>query len=149
MSRSGVRTDGDQAAGLDVESHGRTVLRNSLMTFGTRMGIVLVNIPTSILIARLLGADGQGTYASAVAFPTMFAFIGLLGIDSAHTYLLSRRRYPLSQINSQSLILALAFSAVIVPLYLLFLEHYDGASDPALRGILTTGVLLVPLLLAK
>ncbi len=135
--------------GRDVESHGRTVLRHSLMTFSTRMGIVLVNIPTSILIARLLGTDGQGTYASAVVFPMMFAFIGLLGIDSAHTYLLSRRRYPLSQINSQSLILALVFSAIIAPLYLIFLKHYGGASDPALRTILTMGVFLIPILLAK
>ncbi len=149
MSRPGEGTDRDQAAGRGAESHGRTVLRHSLMTFGTRMGIVLVNIPTSILIARLLGTGGQGSYASAVAFPTMFAFIGLMGIDSAHTYLLSRRRYPLSQINGQSLLLALAFSAIIAPLYLIFLKHYDGASDPTLRTILTMGVFLIPILLAK
>ena len=149
MSRTSVRADRGRGDGGDRESHGRTVVRHSLMTFGTRMGIVLVNIPTSILIARLLGTDGQGTYASAVAFPTMFAFIGLLGVDSAHTYLLSKRRYPLSQINSQSLILTLVFSAIIVPLYLLFLEHYGAASDPALHSILTTGVFLVPILLAK
>ncbi len=149
VNRPSARANRGQADGRDVESHGRTVLRHSLMTFGTRMGIVLVNIPTSILIARLLGTEGQGTYASAVAFPTMFAFIGLMGIDSAHTYLLSRRRYPLSQINAQSLILTLAFTAVIVPLYLLFLKYYDGASDPALRSILTMGVFLVPILLAK
>jgi O-antigen/teichoic acid export membrane protein len=137
------------ADGRNVESHGRMVFRHSLMTFGTRMSIVLVNIPTSILIARLLGTDGQGTYASAVIFPTMFAFIGLLGIDSAHTYLLSRRRYPLSQINSQSLILTLVFSAIIAPIYLVFLKYYDGASDPSLHAILAMGVFLIPILLAK
>ncbi len=137
------------AGGQDGEGHGRTVLRHSLMTFSTRMGIVLVNIPTSILIARTLGAEGQGIYASAIIFPTMFAFIGLLGIDSAHTYLLSRKRYPLSAVNSQSLLLTLLFSALLVPAYLLFLMHYDAAADPVLRPNLTFGVVLIPVLLAK
>jgi len=137
------------AGGLDGEGDGRTVLRHSLMTFGTRMGIVLVNIPTSILIARMLGPDGQGIYSSAIMFPTMFAFIGLLGIDSAHTYLLSRKRYPLSAINGQSLLLTLLFSAVLVPAYLLFLMYYHGAADPSLRPNLTFGVALIPVLLAK
>lgn len=137
------------AGGQDGEGHGRTVLRHSLMTFGTRMGIVLVNIPTSILIARILGADGQGTYASAIIFPTMFAFIGLLGVDSAHTYLLSRKRYPLPAVNGQSLLLTMLFSAVLIPAYLVFLRFYDGAADPALRPILTFAVVLIPVLLAK
>ena len=137
------------AGGQDGEGHGRTVLRHSLMTFGTRMLIVLVNIPTSILIARILGAEGQGTYASAIIFPTMFAFIGLLGVDSAHTYLLSRKRYPLAAINGQSLLLTTLFSAVLVTAYLVFLRFYDGAADPTLRPILTLAVVLIPVLLAK
>ncbi len=137
------------AGGQDGEGHGRTVLRHSLMTFGTRMAIVLVNIPTSILVARLLGVDGQGIYASAIIFPSMFAFIGLLGVDSAHTYLLSRKRYPLSAINGQSLILTLLFSVVLVTAYLIFLHFYDGAAEPILRPSLTFGALLIPVLLAK
>jgi O-antigen/teichoic acid export membrane protein len=99
------------------ESPAKAVLRHSVMTFGTRMAIVLVNIPTSIMIARLLGTDGQGAYASAVVFPAMFAFIGLMGLDSAHTFLISRKRYELAQVNGQSLLLMLVLSAVITPLY--------------------------------
>jgi len=119
------------------------------MTFGTRMAIIFVNIPISIMIARLLGTDGQGTYASAIAFPSMFAFIGLMGLDSAHTFLISRKRYQLSQVNTQSLLLMLVLGAVITPLYLLFIHYYQGASEPGLRSILRTAAVLIPILLAK
>lgn len=131
------------------ESPARAVFRHSVMTFGTRVAIILVNIPTSIMIARVLGAGGQGTYASAVVFPTMFAFIGLLGLDSAHTFLVSRRRYTLPEVNGQSLILTLVLSAVITPAYLLFIRHYGGAEDPELRSILSLAAVLIPILLAK
>ncbi|MFH1690606.1 MAG: polysaccharide biosynthesis C-terminal domain-containing protein [Candidatus Eisenbacteria bacterium] len=119
------------------------------MTFTSRIGIVLINIPTSILIARLLGVDGQGTYISAVTFPALFAFIGLLGIDSSHTYLLSQKRYSIGQINGQGLLMTLAVSAVAVPCYLVFLRFYGGASDPVLASVLRLATVLIPILLLK
>jgi O-antigen/teichoic acid export membrane protein len=131
------------------ESPARAVLRHSVMTLGTRMAIVLVNIPTSIMIARLLGTDGQGTYASAVVFPAMFAFIGLMSLDAAHTYLISRGRYRLSQINGQSLILTIVLSAIITPAYLIFIHYYRGASGAELRTTLSLAAVLIPILLAK
>jgi len=139
----------EDLAGMPAESPARSVFRNSLMTFGTRVGTVLVNIPTSILVARLLGAEGQGSYASAVIFPTTFAFIGLLGGDAAHTYFLSRKRFPLAQINGQSALLTLLFSAVLVPGYLVFVRLYDGVGTVAFRTVLTIGAALIPILIAK
>ncbi|MBD3348584.1 MAG: oligosaccharide flippase family protein [Candidatus Eisenbacteria bacterium] len=132
-----------------IESHAKTVFRHSLMTLGTRVGIVLVNIPTSILVARLLGTEGQGIYASAIVFPTVFASIGILGVDAAHTYLLSGRRATLGQINGQTLRLLAAFSAIITPAYLVFLRFYEGASEPALVAVLTLAAAAIPVLLAK
>jgi len=132
-----------------TESPARSVLRHSAMTFGTRIGIVLVNIPTSILVARILGTEGQGSYASAIVFPTLFAFIGLLGIDAAHTYLLSGKRAPLAQINAQSLRLVVVLSLTITPLYFVFVRLYQGAQAPELASVLSLAAGVVPLLLAK
>ena len=130
-------------------SPARTVFRHSLATLGTRIGIVVVNIPASILVARLLGTEGQGSYASAVIFPTLFAFIGLLGIDAAHTYLLSGKRAPLGQINAQSLRLVVVLSLVITPIYLVFIRFYRGAEALELASILSLAGAIVPILLAK
>ena len=136
----------DEVAGA---SPARAVFRHSVMTFGTRMAIVLVNIPTSILIARLLGAEGQGIYASAIAFPTMFAFIGLMGVDSAHTFLLSRRTHTVGQIGGQSLLVMALMSAIITPAYLVFIHFYHGASTPELRSVFSLAAVMIPVLLAK
>jgi O-antigen/teichoic acid export membrane protein len=140
----------DETTGARIgESTARSVFRNSAMTFGTRLAITLINVPTSIMIARILGADGQGTYASAVVFPTMFAFFGLLGLDAAHTFLISRGRCSLSQVSGQSLILTVVLSAVITPLYLVFMRFYEGAGDPELRAILNLAAVLIPNILVK
>lgn len=132
-----------------AESPARSVLRHSAMTFGTRIGIVLINVPTSILVARILGAEGQGAYTSSIVFPMLFAFIGLLGIDASHTYLLSGKRAPLAQINAQSLRLVVALSLIVTPLYLVFIRVYQGAESPELASILSLAAGVVPILLAK
>jgi len=119
------------------------------MTLGSRVAIVIVNIPTSILIARLLGPEGQGTYFSAVVFPTLFAFVGLLGIDASHTFLLAKKRYSIAQINGQSVLLSVVLSAIATPVYLAFIRLYGGASDPELRSILSLAAVVIPVLMAK
>ena len=135
--------------GQTTDSPARAVFRHSVMTLGTRLGTVLVNIPTSILVARLLGTEGQGAYASAIIFPTVFAFIGLLGVDASHTFLLSRRSATLGQINSQSLRLAAVLSVVVTAAYLVFVRLYGGAEKVGLSGVLTMAAAIVPILLAK
>jgi O-antigen/teichoic acid export membrane protein len=133
----------------EPESHARNVFTASMLTIGSRAAIVLINIPTSILIARLLGPEGQGTYFSAVVFPTLFAFVGLLGIDASHTFLLSKRRYSVAEVNGQSALLTVVLSAVTVPVYLGFIRIYGGAGDPGLRSLLYLAALLIPVLMAK
>jgi O-antigen/teichoic acid export membrane protein len=139
----------DEVESPAVESHARGVFRHSVMTMGSRAAIVLVNIPTSILIARLLGPEGQGTYISAIVFPTLFAFVGLLGIDASHTFLLSKKRYSVAEINGQSVILTVVLSAVTTPVYLAFIRLYGGVADPELRSILSLAAFLIPVLMAK
>lgn len=131
------------------ESPARAVFRHSVMTLGTRMGIVLINIPTSILVARLLGTEGQGAYISAVVFPTMFAFIGLLGIDTAHTFLLSRKSATLGQINAQSLRAGVVMSVAFVAAYAVFVGWFGREQGAGLASVLWVGTAIIPVLLAK
>jgi len=133
----------------ESDGHARGVFTESMVTIGSRVAIVLINIPTSILIARLLGPEGQGTYFSAVVFPTLFAFVGLLGIDASHTFLLSKRRYSIAEINGQSVLLTVVLSALTVPAYLVFIRFYGGAGAPGLRSLLYLAALLIPVLMAK
>jgi O-antigen/teichoic acid export membrane protein len=130
-------------------SPARAVFRHSVMTLGSRMGIVLINIPTSILVARLLGTEGQGLYASAIIFPTMFAFIGLFGVDAAHTFMLSRRSATLGQINAQSVRVAAVLSLAVTAAYVVFTRFYGQAQGAELAGVLSMAAAVIPVLLVK
>ncbi len=137
--------DADSLAG----DHAGAIFRYSIMTMGTRVAITLVNIPTSVLVARLLGPEGQGTYASAIVFPMLFAFVGLLGIDASHTYLLAKKQYSIAQINGQSVLLTIVLSAIATPAYLVFVRFYGGVAGPELKSVLGLAALLIPVLMAK
>jgi O-antigen/teichoic acid export membrane protein len=120
-----------------------------LMTFATRMVVLLINIPTSIIIARTLGAGGQGIYFSALLFTSILGFVTLMGMDTAYTYFISGRRYPVTQVVAQGLATVLLLTAVAVPIYLVFVELYGGAVKGWLQAALFPAAVLIPIGLAK
>ena len=120
-----------------------------LMTFSTRMVVLLVNIPTSIIIARTLGAGGQGIYFSALLFTSLISFVTLMGMDTAYTYFISGRRHPVSAVVAQGLMTVLLLTAIAVPIYLLFVRLYGGAVQGWLEAALMPAAVLIPIGLAK
>jgi O-antigen/teichoic acid export membrane protein len=125
------------------------LLRQSVVTFASRMTITLVNIPISIIIARGLGAEGQGIYSAAITFPNLFAGFGLLGLDAAHCYYLSRERKALGPILANSLIILLLSLAVLLPAYLLLVGPLVGDKGDAFRPFLLLSAVVVPLIVAR
>lgn len=120
-----------------------------LMTFTTRMVVLLVNIPTSIIIARTLGAGGQGIYFSALLFTSLTSFVTLMGMDTAYTYFISGRRHPVSSVVAQGLTTVLILTAIAVPIYLVFVQIYGGAVKGWLQAALLPASVLIPIGLAK
>jgi len=59
------------------------VARESLLTFLSRMTMVLVSIPAAVIVARALGPGGKGVYSLIILLPTILAQLGMLGIDQA------------------------------------------------------------------
>ena len=123
--------------------------RQSLVTFGARLLVSLINLPISMLIVRTLGVEGQGVYSASVTLTTLWAVMGLLGIDAAHTYLLAGGRAPLGRILANSILLTLLLAAALVPSYIFFAGAVAGdeARDFA-RHVRVTSV-AVPLILAR
>lgn len=125
------------------------LLRQSVTTFLTRVTITLVNIPISMIIARVLGPQGQGIYSAAITFPNLWAGFGLIGLDAAHLYFLARDRRRLGPILTNSLLILLVASAVLLPVYLLLVEPLMGESGAIFRPYLMLSALIVPLILAR
>ncbi len=125
------------------------LLRQSTGTFLSRMTITLINIPISMIIARTLGAEGQGIYSAAVTFPSLWAGFGLLGIDAAHTYFLARDRRTLGPVVANTLLCFLLLSLVLVPTYLWLVRPMLGERAAAFDPYLVLSAIVVPLITAR
>lgn len=123
------------------------------MTFLSRILITLVNIPISILVARTLGPEGQGAYSAVLTFTTLWGTTFLLGIDTAHTYYLAGKRYPLRQLIAHSWVWSLVLGAAATPLYYWvspwLIGGGGGAAETTFRAVLSLSAIAVPLTMAK
>jgi len=54
-----------------------------LNTFATSLFIQICTVFQGVLLARLLGPNGRGEFASVILWPSVFAGIGILGINMA------------------------------------------------------------------
>jgi O-antigen/teichoic acid export membrane protein len=113
------------------------------------MVVLLINIPTSIIIARTLGASGQGIYFTAILFTSIFSFITLMGMDAAYTYFISGRRYPVAQVVAQGLATIILLTVIAAPIYLVFVEIYGVSVRGWLQAAMVPAVVLIPIGLAK
>ena len=126
-----------------------SLARQSAVTFVTRMTISLINVPISIIIARGLGAAGQGLYASAITFPDMCTGIGLLGLDAGHLYFVSRDRRNLGPAVANSLLILLVFGALLLPLYGLLAGPLSGGKGEAFRPYIWLSAIVVPMIAGR
>lgn len=124
-------------------------MRQSVLTFSTRILIALINFPISIIIARKLGAEGQGAYSATVALTSFWATAFLFGIDTAHTYYLASKRYSLAEIMTHAFFWSLILGVVATPLYIWVAPLMNADGGPLFSGVLTLSALAVPLILLK
>lgn len=125
------------------------LVRQSATTFASRILITVVNIPISILVARTLGVDGQGVYAAAVAFPTLWATFWLFGLDAAHTWSLASGRTTLGRILGNAGLWIVILGVFAVPTYLLASRFLDPEKVEQLLPVLGITAVIVPLVLAR
>ena len=67
------------------------------MTFGAKILILACTIGAQSCLARMLHAEGRGSYAVAVLFGTMLNLIFLVGTDVAGRYFVANRRFTVSE----------------------------------------------------
>jgi O-antigen/teichoic acid export membrane protein len=72
-------------------------LRDFVMTFGAKILILGCTIGAQSCLARMLHAEGRGSYAVAVLFGTMLNLIFLVGTDVAGRYFVANRRFTVSE----------------------------------------------------
>jgi O-antigen/teichoic acid export membrane protein len=74
-----------------------------LMTFGTKIGVLLLNVAGTIVVARALGPTGRGAIAVAFSFTLLLIQFGSLGLHSANAYFAAREPEQISRILANTL----------------------------------------------
>ena len=92
----------------------------SARTLFLRLTTLALQVPTAVLLARLLGVEGKGNYTLLTVIPWMVAFVMLGGLDTAQTYLLSSRKTTLRAVAVLSGAVIPVISIFAVTVYLLF-----------------------------
>ena len=119
----------------------------SARTLALRLLNVAVQVPTSILLARLLGVQGKGAYTLLTVIPWLTAFLFLLGQDTAVTWLLSGRQGRLRPLVVHAIGFVLVVSPLAAATYLWLVAPRVLAGLPV--ALVTTSALLIPLVLAR
>ena len=128
-----------------------SILKNSTITFSSRILIFVLGLGTSIIVARTLGPKGKGIYTLILLIPTVMLRLGTLGIEVANVYFTGSKKYKIEDIVSNSLLSSLLLGSI---LFLLFFNIYplsifqNFLKSNQLNGIyLRFAVLAVPFLL--
>ncbi len=106
-----------------------------IQTFATQVFVLLLNMATGIVTARLLGAAGRGEFTAITIWPQLLATIGAIGLPSAIVYQVRRNPAAVDAVIGAAvtvglvlLMLVYAAGAVLVPLWL-------GAYDERVRMV--------------
>lgn len=80
-------------------------------TFAARLVLIAIGFVTTVVVARILGPEGRGLYAVAVAVGAIGVQFGNLGLPSSNTYSVSRDRLLLAQLTGNALVIGIGLGA--------------------------------------
>jgi antigen flippase len=98
---------------------------------GTQVLIVVMNMATGIITARLLGAEGRGVYVAMTLWPPLLAMLATAGLNSAVVFRLRRSPGSADAVAGAALLLALGGSLVLITLGAVLLPWFLRAYSPA------------------
>jgi O-antigen/teichoic acid export membrane protein len=92
---------------------GSSLLRDAAGTYASRIVVVFAGLAMTVVVARTLGPEGRGLYASAAAVAAIGVQLGSLGLHSANAYQVARDRSLLPVLIGNSLGVSIAFGSAI------------------------------------
>ena len=86
---------------------GSDFVRKVAETFGNRVLLIIIGMATSIMVARILGPEGRGVYAVAVAIGGIGVQFGNLGLHASNTYYVAKERSILAPLAANSILVGI------------------------------------------
>lgn len=92
----------------------RNTTKDIFMTFFTKLIYLGGSFFISVLLARLLGAEGKGIVTSLFVVPNLLISLADMGVRQASAYTIGQKKYSVQEVFSSSLILWVIASVVSV-----------------------------------
>jgi len=104
---------------------GKSVVYNSVLTILRQLIGIVIGMLSAMIIARILGADGQGKYALIILLPNMFYTLFNLGVPVSTVYYIGQKEYMLEDVFKTNLLIAVALSLFTGLISCLFVYLYQ------------------------
>lgn len=91
-----------------------------MMTFASKIVIIVFGLIASIVTARILGPEGKGYYSLLMLVPALLIQFGNLGIGTANTYFGGSKKYSFSTLASNSVVVAIGLGVAIPSFFLMY-----------------------------
>ena len=123
----------------------KTFIKNTSITFITRILQLILGVGISIIIARVLGPEGKGIYSLAILLPALLITFSQFGISSASVFYIGRKKYPIKEVLGANIIFSIliSFFAILVGLIIIFFFG-DSIFPKVAKEYLLLALLLIP-----
>lgn len=130
----------------------RIVIRSDFVrkvaeTFATRILLIGIGLFTSVIVARILGPEGQGLYTMAVVISVIGVQFANLGLHASNTYYVARDRKLLPPLVGNTLVASFVFGGTGAALTLVIFSMWPKLS-PIDGLLLILALLWIPFGLA-
>jgi len=88
-------------------------LKKSAATFVTQVVLMFISMATGVIVARVLGPEIKGQAALLGNLTQILFMCGSLGLGSAFSFFVAKKKYPFRQIMTLALLCALLFGTMV------------------------------------
>ncbi|HDQ13226.1 MAG TPA: flippase [Sediminispirochaeta sp.] len=115
------------------------------ITAGAQFISLILGLGTSVILARVLGAEGRGIYALAALLPSLIVTFGNLGIGPATVYYVARGEFRRQEILGNNVLLSAGIGGIGILAGLVGVLFFRETIFPGVApGYLLLALLLVP-----
>ena len=125
----------------------KSVFHNSLLTIVRQVFSIVFGFLAMVLIARVLGKEGQGQYTLAILLPTLLYTLMNSGVPVSTVFFIGQKKYSDEEIYSTTIYstLILSLLSILIGLVVVFFfKDYFFAS--LTTGLLFSTLLIIPLI---
>lgn len=103
----------------------KSVVYNSSITVIRQVFGIMIGMLSAMIIARVLGVEGQGKYALVILFPNVLYTIFNMGIAPATVYYIGKKEFALEDVFRTNLLLAIVLSFTTILIGVIFIIFFQ------------------------